>query len=166
MNYELVTIAAKFLRPVEINAFQSNQHEFHGVSAFKHVFGTNHLETKPLTYYIDYEYDVTKSVSDVTWYDAREADPYRSEYRLYYKNNSIFYKLKVDDLMLLAKSRSGKFVIIFIENNSEFYKSLLKNLDFTSRGEHYILLSTNDLDFLSKLWGLCDNNKNLVSYYK
>lgn len=72
MNHELVTIAAKFLKPVEINAFQSNQHEFHGVSAFKHVFGTGRLETKPLTYHIDYEYNVVKSTSNVTWYDAEK----------------------------------------------------------------------------------------------
>lgn len=72
--------------------------------------------------------------------------------------------MEVNDLMLLAKSKNGEYIIIFIENNSSLYKSLLKNLEFTSVGEHYILLEHNDLNFISKLWGLCDNNQKLDSY--
>lgn len=104
------------------------------VSAFKHVFGSNRLEKNPLTYHIDREYNVANSINNVTWYDAREADPDRSEYRLYYKNNYIFRKLESDDLMLLAKSNRGKFIIIFVESNSALYKQLLENLEFTKRG--------------------------------
>lgn len=161
MKYNLTRIAVKVLRPVEIHAFQSNQHEFHGVSAFKHVFGVKQLRIKPLTYYIDDKYNVTSSISDVTWYDAREYSPDRSEYRLYYKDNVIFNKLEVDDFMILAKSDNGDFVIIFIKNTSALYEKLSNSLTFTIKGEHYILLEPNDIHELSIMWGFCDNNKNI-----
>jgi len=161
LNYELIAIAGKLLKPVEINAFQSNQHEFHGVNAFKHIFGQNRIKVDVALYHIDSDNNIEKSNCEITWYDAREYDPIRSEYRLYYKNNYIFSELEIDDMMLLAKSSNGALIIIFIKNNSPLYKYLIGNLTFIKVGAHFILDSSNDINIVSTLWGLCDNNKKL-----
>lgn len=39
----------------------------------------------------------------VTWYDAREQHPTRTEYRLYYTGNDVLYKAEQGDLLVIGK---------------------------------------------------------------
>lgn len=57
----------------------SNQHEFNGVSALQALFGKGRFSSNAKIYYINSQLDVKSSVIDITWYDAREYHPIRSE---------------------------------------------------------------------------------------
>jgi len=53
----------------------------------------------------DDEDDITEDKVTLTWYDARENHPTRTEYRLYYPEADCFLKAKPDDLLVVCKNR-------------------------------------------------------------
>ena len=80
-------IAVKRLVPGEVNAMVSNQHEFNVNKSLIQLFGKPKgkvcYKTKYL-YFSDFDDDRKEFDSIMTWYDARERNPNRSEYRLYF----------------------------------------------------------------------------------
>ena len=85
-------VAIKRLTSVEANPYSSNQHEFNGVSDLKKIFvkanGKIRFDTKFL-YFNDYDDEPVAADGYLTWYDAREKNPKRSEYRLYFPTTQI-----------------------------------------------------------------------------
>ena len=85
-----VGVVAKRLSGVESNPGQSNQHEFNGVVPLKNLLGVEKLADCPARFiWLGEENEGVSEDSSVTWYDSRENHPTRSEYRLYFKSNSI-----------------------------------------------------------------------------
>lgn len=77
--------AVKKLSEVEVNPKKSNQHEFQGISALKRILGLERIETNAqFIYFSDFEDDIVFDESKLTWYDSRENQPTRSEYRMYF----------------------------------------------------------------------------------
>lgn len=157
-------ISGKYLSSVEVNHFQSNQHELNGIIAFKILLGEQRRSLSPKLYYIDQDLNIIKSTCDMTWYDAREAHPSRSEHRLYYSNNVVFSTAQVDDLMLLGETDNGNYIIIVINNNSSIYKSIPHKLNFNYIGENFTINLLQDRDFLYTLWNLCNQNSNISRF--
>jgi len=95
----------KILKPVEINPQVSNEHEFNGIDSFKKILGSGkqYLDCRVI-YLSDYEDDIVEDAVTLTWYNARENDPDRNEYRLYYPDSDCFLKAKSEDLMVLCKN--------------------------------------------------------------
>lgn len=162
MAEKIVKVSGKLLRTVEIDALQSNQHEFHGIEAFKRIFGKERFYGNASAFSISDKMEVQKSIIKFTWYDARESDPKRSEHRLYYTNDSISFDLKVDDLMFLGKSESGEYVILFVSQDNVLYEELLDKLERIPIGEHFALELDEDLNIISDLWNSCMNNNKLI----
>ena len=109
-------VAVKRLVPGEVNAMVSNQHEFNVNKSLLQPFGKPEGKVRYKTKYLylsDFDDEQKELDSIMTWYDARERIPNRSEYRLYFPadsveviglseaGDSLFLCLKPDDILLL-----------------------------------------------------------------
>ena len=85
-------VALKNLSAVEADLVRSHQHEFNGVEGLKKIFGQatgkQTFEAK-FIYLTDHDDEPVISEGFLTWYDAREAHPKRSEHRLYFPTTEI-----------------------------------------------------------------------------
>jgi hypothetical protein len=99
----------KLLKPVEIDPKISNEHEFNGIDKFKFIFGSEkqYLPCRVI-YLTDDEDNILDDTVTLTWYNARENHPTRTEYRLYYTNSDCFMRAKPDDLLIICKNRNEK----------------------------------------------------------
>lgn len=83
-------IGAKRLSDVEVAPDISNQHEFNGIAGFKEIFGSEKVNFQGhFIYLTDDEEQIIEESGTLTWYDARENHPTRTEYRLYYSTNPV-----------------------------------------------------------------------------
>ena len=125
-------VGAKYLAAVEVNRLTSHQHEFQGISAFRRVLGEPACpERFPATYYWlddDMEDEPLRMESSCTWSDVRQKDPNRSaEYRLYYRpeTESIVYRAYAGDLLIIAKTKEARLLIILCPGNSTTARQML-----------------------------------------
>lgn len=118
------SIAVKKLTEVEANIEVSNQHEFNGVSQLKSIFGKQRIKVESSFLYIT---DQETLIVDgfLTWYDARENHPTRSEYRLYFPTNIVTESSSTNDLLIIAKLRNDKFVTIISKAGSTIENQLI-----------------------------------------
>lgn len=81
------TCISKELSAVEAEPDRSNQHELNGVSGLKTLLGE---QRKDFDAHFVFEGDSSRVITKkVTWYDAREQHPDRSEFRLYFQTNDV-----------------------------------------------------------------------------
>jgi len=118
-------VAVKRLSSVEINIDASNQHELNGVSNIKSLLGSDDRRFNTKFLWLGGEDDCISECSEVTWYDARRNHPARSEYRLYFRNNSVMFQAGEGDLLLLAKTRNEELIIVIAPGYSTFENQLL-----------------------------------------
>lgn len=114
-------VAAKILTAVETDGFTSNQHEFNGVSPLKKIFGAPigkvKLEAKFL-YLNDSDDEPVVDEGFLTWYDAREKHPTRSECRLYFPTTTVSMCAAPGDLLVIAQTPEKKVLTIICEQES------------------------------------------------
>ena len=83
-------VVVKRLSAVESNPSRSNQHEFNGVAVLRQLLGDERLRDMPTRFvWLGEESEGVSADSTVTWYDARENHPKRTEYRLYFRPNVV-----------------------------------------------------------------------------
>lgn len=95
-------IAVKKLSAVEADTAISNQHEYDGIAQLKKILGTERktFSTK-FVYLSDNDDDPVVDNGFLTWYDAREQHPTRSEYRMYFPTTRVSMCASAgDDLFL------------------------------------------------------------------
>lgn len=109
--------ASKTLSAVEADVARSNQHEFNGTAALKALFGESGKETMPARFFRFREEDETALTADgfLTWYDARERHPTRSEYRLYFPTNDVTSLAKEGDVIVFARRPDGTMFVILAD---------------------------------------------------
>lgn len=152
--------AFKKLSAVEIDKFMSNQHEFNGVSALKALFGHGRFSSNAKVYYINSQLDVKSSVIDITWYDARECHPTRSEYRLYYSGSPI-NNVKINDILIVLETTYGQYILLIVDVFSKVGQIITKKYYI---GNYSIVTKVEDLEFLRILYGISDNNSNISTF--
>jgi hypothetical protein len=112
-------VAAKTLSAVEADPGTSNQHEFNGVSRLKSILG---LEKRTLparfVYLSDTEENASPSNGFLTWYDARESHPTRSEHRLYFPTTAVSERFKAGDLFVMGLRPDGSALCVIAEGDS------------------------------------------------
>jgi len=119
-------IAAKRLSAVEIDSLSSNQHEFNGIQKLREILGTEKVSFDATFLFIPDEEDkVVEDQGILTWYDARENHPSRTEYRLYYPTNAVFTAASVRDLVVIGKTGEHKLVVIVTPSGSTTESQLL-----------------------------------------
>lgn len=87
-----VGAGGKILSRVEVEENLSNQHEFNGVSSLKHLLGEQRTTFSSVFLYMSddsFSEPIIRDTGTLTWYEAREAHPTRSEFRLYFSSNKV-----------------------------------------------------------------------------
>ena len=114
-------IAAKTLSAVEADPFHSNQHEFNGVGDLKRIFGqADGKQTFPARFIYLNDHDDEPVVDDgfLTWYDAREKHPTRSEYRLYFPTTNVSICAAGGDLLVIGRRPDASVLVVIAEAGS------------------------------------------------
>src|SRR5579859_2245740 len=117
-------VAAKRLSAVETEPGTSNQHEFNGVNDLRQMFGSE-KQKFPATFIHLGEAEEVSEDGFLTWYDARENHPTRTEYRLYYNTTAASEKLSPGDLLVIARTTTGRLLVITADGRSTTENQLL-----------------------------------------
>lgn len=119
-------IAAKELSPVETQLFRSHQHEFNGTKVMKQYLGMERrIFPAHFLYLTDEDEDRLSLDDEVTWYDARESHPTRSEHRLYFRDNEVMDNAVAGDILLFALDNQDRLLLIVIPRECQLLASLL-----------------------------------------
>jgi hypothetical protein len=118
-------VAIKRLRAVEVNTTVSNQHEFNGSKPLRYLFGETRRSHNVRFLWIAGENEVISSDGRITWYDARENHPTRSEFRLYFNRNEVMDAARENDLLIVAQKTDEEIFIIVVPYNSTMENQLL-----------------------------------------
>jgi len=112
-------VAAKYLSAVEVDISRSNQHEFNGTNALKTLLGLIRKEI-PATFLFlsDTEEESVTEEASITWYDARERHPIRSEYRLYFPSTAVSEEMIEGDLLIVALKRDETAIVVVCRGGS------------------------------------------------
>lgn len=105
----------KTLAAVEADPDRSNQHEFNGVVALKQMFGEAAFD-RPARFSI--RGAGIECIAPVTWYDAREGHPSRSEHRLYFKTNPVMEQANEGDNVVIGFDCTDNLNVILIPSNT------------------------------------------------
>lgn len=107
-----VTSWTKTLSSVEVSPETSNQHEFNGVQGLKDMFGVARF-SRDAIFFVEGENEQHMSI--VTWYDAREAHPSRSEYRLYFKENAVMRSAVAGDNIVIGFNTRNELCCMLVK---------------------------------------------------
>ena len=121
-------VAAKRLTAVEINPNISHQHELNGVAPLRSLLGTDGFPSRPATFiWLGHGSEGIIERSSLTWYDARDRHPTRTEWRLYYPNNAVMEQTKAGDLLVIANpsEKDGDLTVIVAQQQSIFENQLV-----------------------------------------
>lgn len=153
-------VAFKSLGAVETDYQVSHQHEFNGVKELREMLGrpSGKVRYPAIFLYITDEDDEPISEEGtLTWYDARENHPTRTEWRLYYSPNTPMQHAEEDDTLFIAKSAATETLLVVIAEKDSTASSQLQwlfgisgqiNPEFSVRAE---LESEQDrLDFAAR----------------
>lgn len=152
-------VAAKMLSVVEADSDKSNQHEFNGVRMLKDIFGApeGKLQIPTQFLYLNDESEPIDSKGFLTWYDAREKHPSRTEWRLYYSSNDVSRYMAAEDSLFICKRKDSSALLIVAQSGSSIESQLiwLFGFDIPSKGDFSIKqeeeLDQNQLFFGSRL---------------
>jgi hypothetical protein len=112
-------VAAKILSAVEADTATSNQHEFNGVALLKKIFDSAR-QTFParFIYLSDTDDDPPTDDGFLTWYDARENHPSRTEYRMYFPTTAVSVCASAGDELFIGLKPDNTVLVIIAENGS------------------------------------------------
>ena len=119
-------VAVKRLSLVEASHAHSNQHEFNGVSGLKELFGTTSSHRRARFVYLgDREEDTVSADGLLTWYDARENHPTRSEFRLYYTPTPASDSIQAGDAAFFIIRPDETVLVVFARQHSTSEEQML-----------------------------------------
>lgn len=119
-------VAVKRISAVEASPERSNQHEFNGISELRKLLGLNRrIFPARFLYLMEDEGGFESAEGSLTWYDARENHPSRSEYRLYFPTTSVSLRLRERDLLVIGKMNDGGLTVIAVEQGSTLERQIL-----------------------------------------
>jgi EcoRII C terminal len=119
-------VASKHLSAVEALPQTSHQHEFNGVAALKEMLGSSRrtFDAK-FAYLCDDDPEPISDAGFLTWYDAREDHPTRSEYRLYFPTNRVSEAAGQGDLLVIGRRPDETLLVIITESESTIENQIL-----------------------------------------
>lgn len=125
LSQYFIGVIAKRLSPVEINLNKSNQHEFNGTNSMKKLFGTERKKFNTSFMFLDDENPPITDTAFLTWYDARENNPTRSEHRLFFPTTNISNMATAGDILFIALKPDKTILSIIAPNNSTIASQLI-----------------------------------------
>jgi len=145
-------IGAKRLSDVEVEPSISNQHEFNGITELKNIFGTERINFEGhFIYLTDDEEQIIEDSGTLTWYDARENHPTRTEYRLYYSTNPVINAAVNGELVIIGRTGKNKLAIIVAPQGSTSEQQLLWLFGLSEVGSKFVIRDITTEDTQLKL---------------
>lgn len=118
-------VAAKVLSAVEADTATSNQHEYNGVAPLKNIFGTAKQTFEAQFIYLnDSDDEPVTDIGFLTWYDAREAHPTRTEYRMYFPTTAVSVCAAAGDELFIGLRPDNTILVIVAEGGSTICNQL------------------------------------------
>jgi len=119
-------VSIKRLSAVEADAARSNQHEFNGDKGLKTLFGPEKQEYDGLFIYLgDNDDEPVVADGSLTWYDARERHPTRSEYRLYFPTTTVSLCAAEGDLLVIGMRPDRTILVLIVQGESTIANQVL-----------------------------------------
>ncbi len=145
----IIGASIKRLSLVECDKHRSNQHELNGTQKMKAYLGKKEEFNANFIRLDDAVEKIQQSAGKVTWYDARQKHPVRSEYRFYYPDNpAIKYASAGDSLAIILKT-DRQIILVSAAQGSQSELELFELLgDQISSNFNVIDFSRSD-EFLS-----------------
>ena len=125
MTDHIRRIAAKRLSQVEIDPEQSNQHEFNGTASLRELLGKTDFRKRQATFIWIGDDRIVEGEGQVSWYDAREDHPARTEWRLYYPSNKAVEHADPGDLLIITQNPDGEIWILIVSQTSPLINHLI-----------------------------------------
>lgn len=117
-------IAGKYLAKVEVQPGASNQHEFNGIAQIRKFMGLQNKELACNFLYLDRDNRLNACEGHATWYEARDNHPDRSEFRLYFKENSVIRKAKAGNTLIVALGKNERLLLFALENETPWAQDI------------------------------------------
>lgn len=114
-------IAMKTLSAVEADAARSNQHEYNGDKGLMKVFGEatdKHRFDALYIYLSDGDDEPIVAKGTLTWYDARQNHPTRTEHRLYFPTNEVSMVAAEGDLLVVGRRPDNSVLVVIAQGGS------------------------------------------------
>lgn len=127
-------LAAKRLSAVEADVVRSHQHEFNGVEGLKRILGEPEGKVRfpaKFIYLNDSDPEPVTAEAPVTWYDAREQHPTRSECRLYFPTTAVSQCAAEGDLLVIGKRPDNSLVVVIAEAGATVERQIKWLFGFT-----------------------------------
>ena len=147
----MASIAVKTLSDVEVNSWASNQHEFNGVTQLRELLGTGRQSFPANFYYLSNAGIECQETGSLTWYDARENNPHRTEYRLYYDASLPSRRARAGDTLLIVPTESGWINVYIIADGTQLANFLVSQLGRIGTESRIIADGRSTEDILSRL---------------
>ena len=125
LSQYFIGVIAKQLSAVEANLDISNQHEFNGIASMKKLFGMERQKFDTTFMFLDDENIPITDNGFLTWYDARENHPTRSEYRLFFPTTNVSKLASAGDVLFIALKPNKSILVIIAPNNSTIVSQLI-----------------------------------------
>lgn len=150
-------VVVKRLSAVEADAARSHQHEINGIAAIKHVLGSEkHTFSAQFEYLADEDTQQASATGSLTWYDARERNPSRTEWRLYIPDNPVYELAAEGDLLIIARRPDDQLLVIVARGGSTAENQLVVLFGYSEQASgsfsvRDISSSDQELDLAAKL---------------
>lgn len=121
-------VAAKYLSRVEADRARSNQHEFNGVTKLRAMLGMpSEMKRFPARFIYLGDNDDDPPIEDafLTWYDSRERDPKRTEWRLYFPPTTVSECIATGDLLVIGRRPDDSLLVVIAEADSTIANQVL-----------------------------------------
>lgn len=143
----------KRLTAVEADPTRSHQHEYNGVAPLKALFGDERREFPAKFIWLSDQQEAISEDGFVTWYDARERHPTRSEHRLYFPRTAVSEMAKAGDAIFIARRANDAVLVVIVPAASTIQSQLLwlfgleEQPGFKFEGQQFQRGSQDELDF-------------------
>lgn len=148
-------VMAKRLSIVEACPEKSNQHEFNGVIAMKSLFGKERQTFPARFIFLDDENEPVTDNGYLTWYDARESNPKRSEYRLFFPTTAVSQAASANDILFVGLRTDKTVLVVIAAGDSTIASQLVWLLGVDIKEQFTVVANLNEdrnrLEYVSKL---------------
>ena len=123
----IIGASVKHLSAVECDTESSNQHELNGTVKMREYLGSARKEYIATCIRLDDDEEkIHSSIGTVTWYDARENHPTRTEYRFYYQDNPAIDNANSSDPIAVILRKDCHIIFVSAPRNSQSELALME----------------------------------------
>ncbi|MCB1175422.1 MAG: hypothetical protein KDK39_17740 [Leptospiraceae bacterium] len=142
-------IAAKRLTAVEIDPDRSHQHEFNSMAQFKSILGAEKRQLQAAFVWLAADGEAVLEARDqLTWYDARQNNPERSEFHLYYRGNPVLERAQVNDLLIFIVLSDNRVTVLLCPAGSPIEDQLIWLFDIQDNGPRLMVRALDETRIL------------------